>query len=442
MKIQKIQLNNFRGFKGEHNIDFDPNLNVFVGRNGAGKSSILDAVGMLLNNFLNAIDFGEFRKEFRKSDINSNAEESIIQLLIDNIINNSNNSGVEDFKGIYLDSFKSIDNDEEESDFRFDKIESNFTVVHYATITKKIWNLLKKSPDNFNVPILRFYRFTPFFKNSVEETEDEYRYDQLKAYKNAFASNTDFDTFTEWFIEEENEENRKKVKTRNLDYINPKLHPVRGAIEHFFTYFSDSAFSNLSSEEEQKNGNLSPLTISKNNQNINLTQLSDGEKQIILYVADIASRLAVANPSLDDTNQGYGVVLIDEIEAHLHPEWQRNIIPALCGTFPNIQFFVTTHSPQVVSNVKREHIKIIENFKVVENTPHTYGRDANNILYNIFGVEERLPQIQAKFNKLYDLIDDENTNGEAKKLMQQIKEMLGEDDPEVQRAKTYLELNA
>jgi len=433
MKIEKIQINNFRGFKGEHIIDFDPNLNVFVGRNGAGKSSILDVIGIGLCWFLKELNFIEDKKYLSHFDINNEETyDTVINLFINDAFNIENE-----------DILKRIHVCDGVSAYQHEKSSG------YLNNKELIINLLKNKIEDeyYALPVIRYFKFSSL----IQEKKDEkaYIFPQFEAYKNAFAPSTDFLTFTNWFVKEEDEENRIKVKNRDFDHINPKLNPVRVALEKFFTYFPESAFTKLAGGSKQDEKNLS-LTIQKNGADINIQQLSDGEKQVILYVADIAARLSIANPifTLDDSiiaeqkyNQGYGVVLIDEIEAHLHPEWQRNIIPALRGTFPNIQFFVTTHSPQIVSNVKREHIKIIENFKIVENTPYTYGRDANNILYNIFGVEERLPQIQAKFNELYDLIDDENTNGEAKKLMQEIKTMLGEDDPEVQRAKTYLELN-
>ncbi|WP_309143275.1 AAA family ATPase [Nostoc sp. CHAB 5836] len=102
------------------------------------------------------------------------------------------------------------------------------------------------------------------------------------------------------------------------------------------------------------------MTVIKQGEELIVNQLSDGEKCLLAMVGDLARRLAIANPSLPDPLQGSGVVLIDEIELHLHPKWQREIIPALTRTFPNCQFIVTTHSPQVISQVKPEGIYILE----------------------------------------------------------------------------------
>lgn len=82
--------------------------------------------------------------------------------------------------------------------------------------------------------------------------------------------------------------------------------------------------------------------------NLDVLQLSDGEKCTLALFGDIARRLAIANPSLDDPLQGDGVVLIDELELHMHTSWQRKVISMLKKTFPNIQFIITTHSPQIL----------------------------------------------------------------------------------------------
>lgn len=128
-----------------------------------------------------------------------------------------------------------------------------------------------------------------------------------------------------------------------------------------------------------------------------VNQLSDGEKCLLAMVGDLARRLAIANPGLSDQLQGKGVVLIDEIELHLHPKWQREIIPALTRTFPNCQFIVTTHSPQVVSHVKPQRIYILEkidNGIVAKRPSSSFGRDSNSILEDLMDVPERPQHIK------------------------------------------------
>jgi predicted ATP-binding protein involved in virulence len=129
--------------------------------------------------------------------------------------------------------------------------------------------------------------------------------------------------------------------------------------------------------------------------------------------------------------------LIDEVDLHLHPQWQREVIPALGKTFPNCQFITTTHSPQVLSNVEKENILILEDYKIVENTPFTYGRDSNSILYDLMNVEERPKKVKKELDKLYRLIDAEKVEA-ARMELKKLANVLGEDDKEIVRANMYL----
>ena len=93
------------------------------------------------------------------------------------------------------------------------------------------------------------------------------------------------------------------------------------------------------------------LMIAKNGVEYNISQLSGGEKCLLALVGDLAYRIAVANPNLSNPLAGTGIVLIDEIELHMCPAWQQCILSALRKTFPNIQFIITTHSPQVMNEI-------------------------------------------------------------------------------------------
>ena len=258
-------------------------------------------------------------------------------------------------------------------------------------------------------------------------------------YQNAFGyKSAGFSDFTFWFAKQEAIENKEKIKWQDFNITVPKLDVVRQGIITFFSGLGEEIFKNLqvNVDEELDEGSL---TIEKGSEILKLDQLSDGEKMLLMVVADIARRLSIANPSLENPLEGKGIVLIDEIELHLHPGWQRNVLPALMATFPNIQFIVTTHSPQVLGAIDKESILILEDFKVVENTPHTKGRDSNSILFELFGVEKRDKAAQAHLDKLYDLIENDD-KVEAMKLLEEIKKNVGEQDIEVTRANTYIDL--
>jgi predicted ATP-binding protein involved in virulence len=174
--------------------------------------------------------------------------------------------------------------------------------------------------------------------------------------------------------------------------------------------------------------------MTKQGQELNIHQLSDGETGLLVLAADLARRLAIANPGLaDPVQEGSGVVLIDEIELHLHPAWQRKVIPALTRTFQNCQFIVTTHSPQVISEVKPEGIYILERTDegIVARRPESsYGRDTNRILEDLMNTPERPQEIKENLLELFRLIARGELDS-ARQLHQEIADKIGADEPEL-----------
>ena len=220
----------------------------------------------------------------------------------------------------------------------------------------------------------------------------------------------------------------------NKNHQDKKLVAVRKAIYSLISEFSDLRIRR------------SPLQMTVNKtigdkvEELSINQLSDGEKCLLAMVGDIARRLAIANPSLDDPLQGEGIVLIDEIELHLHPQWQHKIIPRLTETFPNCQFIVTTHSPQVLSHVQPENIYILQSTPngIIASYPESsYGRDSNQILEDYMGTPERPQDIKDKILKIFQVID-QNDLAEAKKLCESLGSEIGSDEPELIRARAVI----
>ena len=125
------------------------------------------------------------------------------------------------------------------------------------------------------------------------------------------------------------------------------------------------------------------------------------------------------------------------MELHLHPRWQRDIIPALKKTFPNCQFIVTTHSPQVISHVHPEGVFILERDEekglIIMGAQGSYGRDSNSILEDLMEVPERPQTIKDSLQQLFKFIDDGNLEG-AKELRGELAAEIGDDEPEFVRA--------
>ena len=131
-----------------------------------------------------------------------------------------------------------------------------------------------------------------------------------------------------------------------------------------------------------------------------------------------------------------GVVLIDELDVHLHPKWQRRVASDLKRTFPNIQFICTSHSPQVIGEVTPEEIRELDDCEV--STPHrSFGIDSSRVLEELMGATARNEKVEADLRELFHRIDKEDFNG-ARELLPKIEAELGPDDPEITRAKTLM----
>ena len=204
------------------------------------------------------------------------------------------------------------------------------------------------------------------------------------------------------------------------------------AVERFLP-----GYSNLRVTDEAK----PQLLIEKQGIVIPVAKLSDGERGMLALVFDLTRRLAQANPDLDDpAAEGVGVILIDEIDLHLHPEWQRTIVTNLPATFPRLQFIATTHSPQVIGEVMPDRIQVMGEGPVSSPT-HSYGVDSSRVLEEIMNAPRRTAEIQLLLNRLSDLVAA-GDDAAARSATDELGSKLGDNDPEVLRARTLLEFLA
>jgi predicted ATP-binding protein involved in virulence len=223
----------------------------------------------------------------------------------------------------------------------------------------------------------------------------------------------DYTAVCQWFYVRENAELRERAKTKNTEFEYPDLKSIRRAIKSTIEgvekiYFDESAPPRFMVEINRNN------TVT----NLALDQLSDGYRNLLAVIIDFARRLAVANPYLKNPLESPGILLIDEIELHLHPKWQQTVIPSLRKTFPNTQIIVTTHSPQVLTTVDCRNIRILKDNKVYCVTESTKGAEAKRMLENIFETESRPPdsEIGKKIKTIYDLINEDKLDNAQKEI--------------------------
>lgn len=406
MRLTQLTCDNYRGFAHQA-ITFDPRLTVLVGANGAGKSSVLDALHVLLSLYsARLVGSPSSAARLRESDIRHGTEEAKLGLYAtDETIGDV--SWTVSKRGPRQ---------------RVLKPASGSDLTGLNDFTKAI--AARSVPDAF-----LHGEVAPIYYDQSRAILKIPQRHRAKAEGGAMAvfwdslggSGIDFPKLSSWFKDRETDELRRQ-KSRPK-YIDRKLEAVRKAMT------TATGFRNPYFSVDAPLG----LTFTKREIQLHISQLSTGEQVFLALAGDLARRLAgLAHEQMDPLNVN-AIVLIDEVELHLHPLWQRKIIPWLLETFPRCQFIVSTHSPQVLSEIESKHIRVLEDRTsgtLVHDALATFGRDSNHLLVSLFGVPVR----REKTDDLIKQADLAMTGGElkkAQKLIAQLKRQIEGGAPEV-----------
>ncbi|WAZ17184.1 AAA family ATPase [Serratia marcescens] len=414
MHLKSFNIHNFRRFKNI-NIDFDSYLTVIIGDNGTGKTSILDGISKI---------FSWFNNNLEKDDVNG--------------------------KPITMADINVHANDYAEMSSTFELDETNFFVASLGRIVpgfsgssptqvstiKQFATMYRKTAHNTSImlPLLAFYsaeRSAFDLKQSVSEVAFlDSSVNRYEALKDALEGSGKFESFSSIYIElvnlaegeetKEIKELREQIASLEKVIVDVYAQELPFAGDRLLVTLSDKKeelnrlINNSSSGKYQKhlkyvNSAIEKLVSDVKNLKVdrstgksrillenfgvevNIAQLSKGQKTMVALAGDLARRLVTLNPDSKDPLSGPGIVLIDEVELHLHPKWQQEILLGLYETFPNIQFIVTTHSPQVLSTVDNTCIRKIyldDNGEPIVGTPsfQTKGVTSADVLARIMGI--------------------------------------------------------
>ena len=242
------------------------------------------------------------------------------------------------------------------------------------------------------------------------------------AFADAFANRElPIGEFVAWMKVQESMRNEYKFAEQVLD-----------ACERSVTRFLPG-YKNLRIDEDEND-----LVIDRDTSTIPVRYLSDGERGILALVMDLTRRLAQANPELvDPAAEAEAVVLIDEIELHLHPKWQREIVHNLESAFPRCQFIATTHSPQIIGELSHHRIQVVSK-DLVDSPSRSFGVDSNRILEEIMDANSRTHEIDSLLSQISRTIG-RRSFARAHDLLNELIGRLGEDGPEVIRLRSLLD---
>ncbi|MFD1197291.1 AAA family ATPase [Brucella gallinifaecis] len=362
LEVQSVIIENFRCIKFAK-VDINSKITVLIGKNGSGKTSILDAIAIALQRFQNAWEYSNKTRQISRSeridsgDITSNQDFSLIDLIMKSP---TNNIFGEITTRIRCHSNKVIAND------------------NFASLVNEINGYNGK----FHKPLFIYYSQSRSFESFKSSKTSALSEDSLDGNLRVISS------LEEWWDQRDAQEARTVRDNGHHDFRDPQLEAIRNLVRRI-EGFKEIFYS----------ASLRPqgLYFRKNNgSSVHVSKLSSGERSYIILLADLARRLQLSAPE-KDLSSIPGIVLIDEIELNLHPAWQSEIIQTIQEVFSSCQFIITTHSPQVISAIESLNVRNVrrsDNGDITLDTPKsTRGRSSNYLLEGVFEAKERLPEV-------------------------------------------------
>ena len=363
MRIRELTLRNYRVYAEQPSFEFADRFTIVAGINGRGKTALLDGLALLCSRFLPQVSSA--RSGYRTitpSEVHIGTVSAELGMKVN-------------CAGIPIEYKLTYDKGRRKKE----------TTKLPAAVKREVRNAYgdpTRSDDA--APLAVYYTTDRAGYHLPKKLPTEVPRGQAAAYSGALFNRTvNYRDFMARYRSAVTVERTEQGD--NPNYLGDR---AVAAISHALTTFL-GGFENLRVQEEPLR-----LLVDKAGVALDLSQLSDGERSFLAMISDLGRRLALANPLLDNPLHGAGVVLIDELELHLHPKWQREVSEKLRKTFPNIQFIATTHSPFVIQALRPGELINLD--------PEEFGeyadRSIEDIAENVMGVA--LPQKSERYMKM------------------------------------------
>ena len=419
-KVRSIKVKNLRRLN-ELSLTFDDRLTVLIGENATGKTTICESLTKALTWVLSAIN----REELNGVDISD-----------DDISTGKNNASIA--VEMELDPHNKIHFSLEKS-LQDGGVAKKSNFLELEAYARVIRDCITVNGCEVTLPLFIFYSVNrPNFIRGARKIH----LNRASAYDHALEDKVRISDMIEWFVTLENlslqdsdselrdlrqfkallEETLQDFlsKERDADVMKRALledalsgirtkikdtdekidallsRPVNAAekLKEIVNEVVQDLIPNATAIFVDRSTGKDRVVLSIYDELHDIQYLSHGQRSVLFMVADLISRLAILNPHLEDPRISPGVIIIDEIELHLHPTWQQTVIDSLLKIFPNMQFVITTHSPQVISTVHKDQIRFLKNdfetnkIKVHSPSFQTRGLSADNILLRILNISD------------------------------------------------------
>lgn len=454
MKLEKLEIENFRCFE-RITLELHPELTVLIAPNGAGKTALLDCARIALWPYVKAFDLGSQTgksatiqiEDVRLTLIKATGS---MEPCLPSAITATGQWEAGTARQTWRQERKSVKSGTNTLTDSKTKALTAFGEGLQARV-RTAAEQNKPGKANMTLPMVaylgtgRLWYQGRYSSVASDVTLDKRTFSRLSGYLNCLTVSSSFKQFSDWygwvcrgyFSAQLKAQKNRGGKLSDMGLVLENAQKVVKTVVDCLIK-QQTGWHDLDYSEEyhqqlvltNKQGHVLPLEL-----------LSDGLRNTIFMVAELAFRVCKLNPHLgaNAAKETHGIALIDEVDMFLHPAWQQTILASLREAFPRIQFIVTTHSPQVLSAIHRENIRIISttrNGATVAEPPlaTTYGEESGHVLHGVMGVDQ-LPPIpeRADLSRLTALYDQgKYKTEEAQKLLKSLTKKLGTLHPQLQ----------
>ena len=406
---------------------------MLVGKNGSGKTTVLEAIAIALGtwfvgfNIVNAKGINKRTDPLRKAYQIGATDDVQTQFPVEieawGKIEESKDQILHWKRELYTPTGTMTTKDAKE-------------IVEYAAEYQKA---ISEGRTDIYLPMVAYYGTGRLWDYHRQKRNDVFKVSsRTNGYIDCLDGTANVKLMMDWF--QIMTINKYQRQEENLE-SNPELDTVYLAMEKCLTNLSGYSDVKIRYNMGTQELDVYYSEQDKQRMRIPLNQLSDGYKGMISLVADIAYRMATLNPQLgtEVLSKGDGVVLIDEVDLHLHPAWQQKVIDNLMNIFPKVQFIVSTHAPAIISSVKTDKLRILSNKEVCMTANQVYGKDVNSVMKEIMGVNDRPDQFVELFEKFYRLLSEKKYD-DAGAVLDKLDEERGYHDPEIAKCRVKLKL--
>jgi predicted ATP-binding protein involved in virulence len=417
MRIERLKIQNFNGFES-FEIGFDTHFNLLVGDNASGKTSVLVALSILVDSWVLGIKGDEKGGAIGQDEVRLAAHKFGDDFSFEKQFPSRIEATVA-VMGSTLRWARELNREQ-----------GRTTNVEAKAVSRCAEDAARKVREGASItlPLICSYgterlwfetRHRPKRKAKQAPSSLPSRFD---GYKDCNLFEIQETELLDWLRVQFLEGLIAKKETLAMRSVNRAFTEcIEGATRLVYSELYKDAIIEMQSQEPQFFKNL-----------------SDGQRILLTLIGDLVRRAVTLNPHLGDDvlKETPGVILIDELDLHLHPKWQRRIIHDLKGTFPSVQFIATTHSPQLIGEAQPDEIRILADGKA-HTPPRSFGLDSSRVLEEIQGAPQRDPGVESLIHEIAVAIDEDEFD-EARKLVLDLEARIGPDDAEVTRVRSLI----